>query len=315
MVTKRYLIRAMLRSPRDHVSRGTRALRRAGVPDARLEAEVLLRRALGVGRAEFLSMLYSGDRSVSEAQAARFRALLCRRLSGEPLAYIVGRREFYGIEIEVSEATLIPRQETELLVEIALERIADAESARVADVGTGSGAVALAITAHSGREASIVATDVSAAALDVARRNAARLGLSDRIEFVHCDTLDAASGPFDIVVSNPPYIPGADIDGLAAEVRREPRIALDGGADGLDPFRKLIAQADSKLAAGGIIAVELMPEQMETARAIVASAVANHCEITTRRDLSGAERALVVRRADGIEARRRDERLMDANAA
>lgn len=290
----------MRHSLRDSLVAALDALQRAGIPDSRIEAEVLLRCALGVGRGEFLVMLYGGDFRLSEEQSDRFECLLDRRLGREPLAYVVGRREFYGIEFEASEDALIPRQETELLVEIALERIADdpIPSARVADVGTGSGAVALAIAALTGSGVSVVATDVSAAALNVARRNAARLGLSERVEFVQGDMLNGATGPFDVVVSNPPYIPSGDIDGLAVEVRREPRIALDGGADGLDPFRKLMAQAGSKLATGGIVAVELMPEQMNTARSIAAGAMGGNggCwEITTRKDLSGAERAIIIR--------------------
>ena len=284
---------------RDTLAAAALALKRAGIPDSRIEAEVLLRCALGVGRGEFWGMLYGGDCQLSDERADRFECLLDRRLGREPLAYIVGRREFYGIEFEVGEDTLIPRQETELLVEIALERMPRVSCARVVDVGTGSGAVALAIAANAGRGVSVVATDMSAAALEVARRNAARLGLSERVEFVRCDMLDAAHGAFDIVVSNPPYIPSGDIEGLAMEVRREPRIALDGGADGLGPFRKLMAQVSSKLAIGGMVAVELMPEQMDAARSIAADAIGANggdCEITTRKDLSGAERALVIRR-------------------
>lgn len=283
---------------RDTLAAATLALKRAGIPDSRIEAEVLLRCALGVGRGEFLGMLYGNDFRLSVEHSDRFECLLDRRLGREPLAYIVGRREFYGIEFEVSEDTLIPRQETELLVEIALERLTAVSCARVVDAGTGSGAVALAIAANAGRGVSVVATDVSAAALEVARRNAARLGLSERVEFVQGDMLDGARGAFDMVVSNPPYIPSGDIEGLAVEVRREPRIALDGGEDGLDSFRKLMAQAGSKLTIGGMIAVELMPEQMDAARSIAADAIGangGNCEITTRKDLSGAERAIIIR--------------------
>ena len=293
--TSRILIRAVSRSLRDYLASASLALKRAGIPDSRIEAEVLLRCALGVDRGEFWGMLYGGDFRLSEEQSDRFECLLDRRLGREPLAYIVGQREFYGLELDVSEDTLIPRQETELLVEIALERMARVSCAQVVDVGTGSGAVALAIAANAGRGVSVVATDVSATALRLARRNAARLGLAERVEFVQGDMLDGARGPFDVVVSNPPYIPSGDIDGLAVEVRREPRIALDGGADGLEPFRKLMAQAGSKLATGGIIAVELMPEQMGAARSIAAGAGGGRWEIVTRKDLSGAERALVAR--------------------
>ena len=301
--TSRVLIRAVSRSLRDYLASASLALKRAGIPDSRIEAEVLLRCTLGVGRGEFLGMLYGGDFRLSEEQSDRFECLLDRRLDREPLAYIVGRREFYGIEFEVSEDTLIPRQETELLVEVALERMARVSCAQVVDVGTGPGAVALAIAANAGRGVSVVATDVSAAALEVARRNAARLGLSERVEFVQCDMLDGARGPFDVVVSNPPYIPSGDIEELAVEVRREPRIALDGGADGLDPFRKLMAQASSKLAIGGMVAVELMPEQMDAARSIAADAIGangGNREINTRKDLSGSERAIIIRPLNSV---------------
>ena len=269
-------------------------LRDGGIAEWGVEAEALLRHVLGVCRSEFLTLVYGDDACLSSSQSGHLESLLERRLSGEPLAYIVGRREFYGLELEVNEHVLIPRQETELLVDIVLEYLPSFEpTPRVVDVGTGSGAVALAIAANS-KSVDIIATDNSGGALDVVRRNASKLGLSNRISFVRCDMLDAVGGPVDIIVSNPPYIPSGQIEYLQTEVRREPVVALDGGDDGLEPFRRLLAQAEDKLAPGGVVVVELMPEQMEAAIEIARQTMPNLSAVRTREDLMGNARALVL---------------------
>ncbi len=229
-----------------------------------------------------------------------------QRLAGEPLAYIVGRREFYGIELRVTDRVLIPRQETELLVDIALERLRRTDSSPipiVADIGTGSGAIALAIATNA-PHAAIIATDIDTGALDIARRNAAVLSqnehtdnqLTERVSvsFIAGDLLKPLRGPLDIIVSNPPYIPSDSIENLQEEVRREPRLAIDGGSDGLTLFRRLLAQSKDRLAPGGTLIVELMPEQMETAAKIAAREMPNTRSIDTHRDLTGAERALAI---------------------
>ena len=272
------------------------SLRTGGIVEWQIEAEVLLRHVLDVGRSEFLTQLYGCDISLTDAQSVRLQSLIDRRLSGEPLAYIVGHREFYGLELKVTKHVLVPRQETELLVDIALEhlRSSDFTNPVVVDVGTGSGALALAIATHD-KTAKIIATDVSADALTVAKRNGANLGLSANIEFVHGDMLTSIHGPIDVIVSNPPYIPSGDIAGLAVEVRQEPRIALDGGADGLDPLRNLLAHAKVKLAQGGMLIVELMPEQMNRALKLAAETFGHSVDITSRKDLMGNERTLVVK--------------------
>ena len=289
---------------RQSLSAARSSLRADGIVEWQVEAEVLLRHVLKLDRSEFLTLLYGGDISLTDAQSLLLRSLISRRLSGEPLAYIVGRREFYGLELKVTEHVLIPRQETELLVDIALEHLEVSGSANpsVVDVGTGSGALALAIATHA-KTVSVVATDVSENALEVARRNAANLGLSAKIEFGHGDMLTHIQGPIDIIVSNPPYIPSDDIAGLAIEVRREPRIALDGGTDGLDPLRRLLAQARSKLAGNGVLIVELMPEQIRQAGALAVQVLGSDVEVTTRKDLMGNERALVVKRLTNGSAR------------
>ena len=265
-----------------------------GIAEWGVEAEALLRHVLGVCRSEFLTLVYGDDACLSSSQSGHLESLLERRLSGEPLAYIVGTREFYGLELNVNEHVLIPRQETELLVDIVLEYLPSfGPMPRVVDVGTGSGAVALAIAANS-KSVDIIATDNSGGALDVVRRNASNLGLSNRISFVRCDMLDAVGGPVDIIVSNPPYIPSGQIEYLQTEVRREPVVALDGGDDGLEPFRRLLAQAEDKLAPGGVVVVELMPEQMEAAIEIARQTMPNLSAVRTREDLMGNARALVL---------------------
>jgi release factor glutamine methyltransferase len=279
---------------RQSLSISRAVLRDGGVAEWEVEAEALLRHVLETNRADFLTLVYAKDGILNHSQAKYLSSLLDLRLSGEPLAYIVGRREFYGLELEVNEHVLIPRQETELLVDIVLEYLPSFEpTPRVVDVGTGSGAVALAIAANS-KSVDIIATDNSGGALDVVRRNASKLGLSNRISFVRCDMLDAVGGPVDIIVSNPPYIPSGQIEYLQTEVRREPVVALDGGDDGLEPFRRLLAQAEDKLAPGGVVVVELMPEQMEAAMEIARQTMPNLSAVRTREDLMGNARALVL---------------------
>ena len=278
-------------------------LRDGGVAEWQVEAEVLLRHVLGMSRSEFLAEVYGGSLGLSVSHSAELQSLVSRRLSGEPLAYIVGQREFYGLTLQVDPQVLIPRQETELLVDLVLERLAcsSLRNPVVVDVGTGSGAIALAVAKHAD-SVRVVATDVSEDALAVARRNAEILELSDRIEFVHGDLLAPIGGSIDVVVSNPPYIPSSDIEDLAVEVRREPRTALDGGDDGLDTFRRLLNQSTEKLVPGGVVIVELMPEQMDEARVLAVETLRFDLEVITRKDLMGNRRALVVERlASGVE--------------
>ena len=279
------------------------ALRAAGIADSRIEAEVILRFVLGWERDRFLAELYAaGETRLSPGASERLRSLISRRIGGEPLAYIVGTRDFYGLTLRADERALIPRQETELLVEIALDRLALAgrtPSARplVIDVGAGSGAAALALAANARDGVRVVATDASGGALALARQNAETLGLANRVEFVQCDLLTAISGRADLIVSNPPYIPSGDMAGLQAEIKREPRLALDGGADGLDVFRRLARQAARTLAPGGALIAELMPDQMDAAERIAAERIPRARRISRRQDLFGDDRALVVETA------------------
>lgn len=237
-------------------------LKRKGSESPRLDAEVLLAHVLKYPRYQ---LYVSYDAAVSEAARASFRELVQSRAKGSPVAYLVGRKEFYSIALEVSPAVLIPRPDTETLVAEFLTQFKDNRAPRVLDIGTGSGAIALACASqHPG--ARLVATDVSEAALEIARKNAARLTLAGRVEF-RCGSLFdpiKADAPFDAILSNPPYIPSAAIAGLEMGVRDfEPHIALDGGADGLEVVRAIVAGAAEHLSETGQLMLEVGSAQAD----------------------------------------------------
>lgn len=263
----------------------------AGIADASLEAEVLLRTALGIDRTGFLASL---GQPVPDDRLEAAEKLLVRRLDGEPLAYVVGAREFYGLEFAVDPSVLVPRQETEHLVDAVLDysRRRGDPPLEVADVGTGSGAIAVAI-AHRLRAATVYATDVSPRALEVADANRRRHGVGARVHLREGDLLDALPGPVHVIASNPPYIPTGELTSLPLDVRREPVEALDGGPDGLSIVRRLVRGAHARLRPGGRLLVEIAPDQLD-AVAAVASENFPEAEVGFERDLSGASRLLVV---------------------
>lgn len=258
-----------------------------GIESARLDAELILARALGISRL----MLYARfDQPLSEEERAAVRALMIRRGKREPIAYILGEREFWSLDLKVDARVLIPRPDTEVLVEVALERLTAqaAEAPRIVDVGTGSGAVALAL-AHEKKNARVQAVDISPDALEVARANATRLGLADRVEVVHSDLLAGVRGPFDLVVANLPYIRKAEIARLDEDVRaHEPHLALDGGADGLDLVRHLIRQATSRIVPRGAVALEAGFDQLDQVAELLRQA--SFEDVTVRRDYGGQPR-------------------------
>lgn len=276
-------------------ARTREALTRHSVPEPGIEAEILVREALGLDRAQYFAEL---PVPVSERRTEGLEALLARRLAGEPLAYITGRREFFGLNFAVTADVLVPRQETELLVELALkflsrpDRFGHAASAVVADVGTGSGAIAVSLAVNRS-DAMVYATDVSGAALSVAESNAGAHGVGNRVTFLRTDMLAAVPEKLDLIVANLPYVPSLLLDELSDDVRREPRIALDGGPDGLDPYRRLLVQARGRLRSNGVLLVELMPEQMDRARGLASKAFPA-AYIGIARDLSGDPRVLTV---------------------
>ena len=248
---------------------------------ARLDAQLLLAHLLRRGREWVIAHDEAG---LTPAQAAVWQALLARRAAGEPLAYLVGEREFHGLALQVSSAVLVPRPETELLVDWALERLPGASSATVIDLGTGSGAVALAIK-HRSPATAVTATDLSAAALAVAKANAARHGLV--IEFVLGDWWGAVAGRrFGLAVANPPYIAGDDAHLVA--LRHEPRGALTPGGDGLAALRRLIDEAPTHLQSGAWLLLEHGHDQADAVQALLHQRGFGAPE--TRHDLAGLAR-------------------------
>lgn len=240
------------------------ATRRLPGDEARAEAERLLAHVLGVNTTWLY--LHRDDTPPAE-RAAEFERLLQRRIDGEPVAYLLGHRGFWRFDLQVTPATLIPRPETERLVELALDRLPRDAAVRVADLGTGTGAIALAM-AHERPRAHVMATDASEAALVVARDNAQVLGLS-RVEFRHGDWLSPLAGEsFDLIASNPPYIADDDAHLRQGDLRFEPRSALASGSDGLDDIRRIAADAPRHLNPGGWLLVEHGWEQGESVRGI-----------------------------------------------
>jgi len=272
-----------------------------GLASPRLDAEILAAHALGLSRVQ-LYVQY--DRPLDAAELAGMRELVKRRQAGESVAYIIGKKEFFGIELAVDARVLVPRPNTETLVDETLARLAvprdlgeTPRALRVADVGTGSGAVAIAITKAGVRGPAevrtaleVIASDVSPDALAVARANAERHGAA--ITFVEGDLAAplVALAPFDVIAANLPYVASADIDGLAPEVRAEPRLALDGGADGLALVRRLIAAAPDLLYAGGALALEIGAGQAAATADLLAAA--GFTDIRRRRDLGEIERVV-----------------------
>lgn len=274
---------------RDVLVAATAWLRGSGVDEARLTAELLLARSMGLSRAGVLARL--NDPLPGEARA-ELDELLARRARGEPLAYILGEREFYGLPFAVSPAVLIPRPETELLVEQVLAYAkAGNPVASVVDVGTGSGAIAIALAVHL-PNARVLAIDRSREALLVAAKNVARHGVGDRVELLLGDMLAGLAGSHDVVVANPPYVPSGVIPTLDRSVRDfEPRLALDGGPDGLDPHRRLLSQLPGRLRPGGLFLVEIADDRGAAALAM-ARGMLPDAEVTLLRDTFGRDRAV-----------------------
>jgi release factor glutamine methyltransferase len=227
------------------------------IDSAELDARILVGAVLGL---DLTGLIAAANRALASDESKRLDDLARRRLAGEPVARLLGYKEFWGLRLKLSAATLVPRPDTETVVELALEilraRPHQEKPWRIADIGTGSGAILLALLSELPAACGF-GTDISAAALRTAHANAIHLGLADRADFIACDYAAALTGPFDLIVSNPPYIRSAEIGQLATEVRdHDPHQALDGGTDGLDAYRALIPQAARLLAPGGALVVE-----------------------------------------------------------
>jgi release factor glutamine methyltransferase len=274
----------------------TARLRTDTIDSAELDARILVGAVLSL---DLTGMIAAAERRITTAEAARLEDAARRRVAGEPVARIVGSREFWGLTLRLSAATLVPRPDTETVVELALEMLrppADPERRlRIADIGTGSGAILLALLSEL-PDAYGVGTDISVAALQTASGNAVQLEMASRAAFVACDYAAALSGAFDLIVSNPPYIRSADIPGLSIEVRDyDPLDALDGGTDGLDAYRALIPQAARLLAPGGALVVEAGHGQSGEIQGLI-DAAGLTCEQPPKADLAGIRRAVAGRK-------------------
>jgi release factor glutamine methyltransferase len=276
-----------------YLKQGEERLRRGPHPErARRDAEFLLVRVLGRSRAWLLA---HGNDVVDVERCDQCAAWLERRAAGEPIQYIVGEAEFYGMPFRVTPDVLIPRPETEHLVEKVIELAGGIAELRIADVGTGSGAIAVALAKHL-PQARITATDVSYRAIGVAHENAGRNEVAARIGFLRCDLL-AANLRFDIVASNPPYVPESDRESIAVEVRDyEPGVALFAGTDGLDVIRRLIPQAFAALVPGGWLLMEIGHGQSPVVSALLGEA--GFAEIEFVPDLQGIPRVAVGRKPE-----------------
>ena len=263
------------------VAGATLATIQAALPLDPLENRILLCHALNLSR---VALITRSQRTITGAEAQLLGALIARRVAGEPIAYIVGRREFYGLDFAVSDAVLIPRPDTELLVELALERLAP--NASLLDMGTGSGAIAIAI-AHSRPDVRVSALDASTGALDIARANAGTHGVT--VRFLHSDWYAALGGErFDLIASNPPYIASGDIHLSEGDLRFEPVDALTDHGDGLAALRTIVAGACDHLAPGGTLLLEHGYDQAAQVRALLVAHGYQH--VHSWRDLSAIER-------------------------
>jgi len=272
------------------LSWATADFRSRSIESARLDAELLLGNALGLDR---IRLILEHQRPLAPDELSRYRALIKRRRSGEPVAYILGVREFYGLPIRVDARVLIPRPDTETLVEVALERSQSRSMfGNALDLCTGSGCVAIAFS-HARRTWRVTGIDASPDALEVARDNALRLGLVPGIRFVEGDLFEplGAEERFDLVTANPPYIPDADVAELEPGIRDfEPRLALAGGSDGLSVIRRIVADAPARLSPGGVLALEVGHDQAGRVSELFEQAGLSSIE--RRRDYGGHDRVV-----------------------
>ena len=288
---------------RSALKQGLAQLRAAQVPSFTLAAELLLLHVLDRDR----TWLYAHpEAQLSAAESERFFALIARRANGEPTQHLTGKQEFWGLEFEVTPDVLIPRPETEHLIEVALDRLALRElragrkqtltgaGLQIADIGTGSGCIAIAL-ARDLPAATIYATDISSAALAVAKRNADRHSVSGHIHFVECNLLDIATPEFDLIASNPPYVGRREAETLAREVRdHEPEIALYGGEEGYELYADLITQTAAHLKTGGLLVLELGHNSLPAVQPLLDAPTWTNVAVTN--DLAGIPRVIAAER-------------------
>ena len=288
--TKQWTVLQLINWTKDYFSR-------KGVDEPRLSAEVLLSHVLGCKRVKLYTQF---DRVVESEHLDRFRELVRRAAAGEPVAYLVGMKEFYSLTIRLSPDVLIPRPETELLVDVVLEYARSCSGeVKLWDVCTGSGCVAVA-AAYNCDRLIVLATDISTASLEIARQNVQQYQLERRIRLAKADLLDLPQTaqdmpPFDVITANPPYVSKAQMEKLPPTVRYEPALALYGGVDGLDFIKRIISQAPDYLRPGGVLAIEIGFDQAERVYDLL-SKTAQYERITFLKDLAGRERVALARK-------------------
>lgn len=272
------------------LAKATAQLVEAGIETARLDAEILLSHVLGCAR---MALYGKPDTPVSVAECDAFQALVTRRMTKEPVAYLTGEQEFWSLPFKVTPDTLIPRPDTETLIEVVLARMAKTRAPAIFDMGTGSGCILVSLLTEM-KTASGVAVDLSQKALDVAKGNAVALGVADRADFIQgswFDPLGEQQPLFDAIVSNPPYIPTNDLSGLMTDVKDfEPVSALDGGVDGLAPYRLIAGQSPDFLKPEGLLAVEVGIHQAQDVAALFSQN--GFVDVTVSRDLGGIDRVV-----------------------
>lgn len=258
----------------------------AGIESARLDAEVLLAYVLNCRR---LYLYVESEKILTPAQIERYKNLIERRAKKIPVAYLIGQREFMGLNFAVTPQVLIPRPDTEILAQCAIEKLSDFDNPTFLDLGTGSGALCVSILKYV-KNSAAAAVDISEDAIDCAKLNAEKFGVDDRVNFFVGNLFEPARGKkFHAVISNPPYIPTKDLSTLQAEVQREPKIALDGGVDGLNFYRRIAEDAPNFLFKGGFVAVEIGINQADAVKNLFQKNFAN---IEILRDLAGIERVV-----------------------
>lgn len=283
----------------DYLGLASGHLKASGIDNHRLDAEVLLASVLGIDR---IDLYVQHDRPLTVAEVDEYRRRIARRARREPVAYITGRREFFSIEFAVDNRCLTPRPETEHLVEVALEEISrrfpGEAQVKVADIGTGSGTIAVSLAMHA-RQALVTAVDIDPKALEVARLNVERTGVADRVRLVQGDLLEPLGDDvFDAILSNPPYISEKEWPQLPPDVREyEPRHALIGGSDGLDVIRRLVAGAKERLSKRGFLAIEIGAGQGEEVLALARGA--GYAKAWIVNDLAGRDRVVIMAKESG----------------
>ena len=268
------------------------ALLQAGCDKPKLDAELLMAHVLGVSR---IGLITRADKEITEAQKTAFEALLARRIQREPVAYIVGEKEFWSMRFKVSPATLCPRPDTEIMIESALKLFPRDAALNIADLGTGTGAILLALLSEF-PNARGTAVDISPQALEIAKENGRNLGLASRADFLLGSWLETLSGSFDLIVSNPPYIESSLLPELSPEVAVfEPKSALDGGKDGLDAYREIVPQLRERLRPGGWVILEVGVGQVPAIANLMSE---QDLQVTSiAKDYQGIDRCVIAQRA------------------